>query len=189
MTGIRFHNTFSIGLAMCMLLASCSSPEAQRKERVEQMSKFAASAVKHMYDRNPETVQESMTLLTRDELRRDVCEKLQQQHLLPETDISVLKIKSEAESKNSSNEVVIDSVKPVGDTDKPEVRFQINGKDNLTINKKPAGTKPIDVFATVLLTPQMDGFPRITELTVPGTATKSAEADAVQPKKKRKRRG
>lgn len=160
---------------LALLLGACSSPQAQQKERAEAMSKFVSGAVQHMLDRNPETIQQSMTVLTRDELTEPLVEKLQQQKLLPETDISILKIVDEAKMHHSSNKVQVESVSPLDPATKPEIRFRVTGKDTSEVNGKDAADRPFEFLVTCQLTKEMDGFPRITDLSAAGSTAKSIE--------------
>ncbi len=155
------------------------------------MGKFVSTAVQHMLDRNPETMQESMTTLAHDEFEESLFEKLQGKNMLPETDISILKIVTEQKKKNATNKVVVDQVKPIDPVAQSSVRFNITGKDINEIGGKPADTKDFQYVVTCKLTKEMDGFPRITDLTTPGepTSNKTAEAETTPaPHKHRKHR-
>src|SRR5262249_53606992 len=86
-------------LLICCI-AACTSPEQQKQHREETMQKFVTGVVEHILDRNPETIQESMNTLSHSEMTEALFEKLQGQSLLPETDISILKIVDESKAKH-----------------------------------------------------------------------------------------
>jgi hypothetical protein len=174
--------TVSIVFFACGFLCSCASPEAQLKERQANMAKFVKGAVRHMLDRNPDTIQDSMNELTRNELTQPLVERLQNERILPETDLSILKIKDDALKNHATNQVVLNEVQPLDPASKPDVRFRVTGKDVAQIDGKPHGEKPFDYIATCRLTDDMDGFPRITELV--GAAPRPAESEARPGKKK-----
>ncbi len=46
------------------VISACSSPQAQEKHREELLGKFVSGAIEHMMDRNPDTIQQSMTIFT-----------------------------------------------------------------------------------------------------------------------------
>jgi hypothetical protein len=172
----------SIGFLACGFLCSCASSEAQMKEREATMSKFVKTAVQHLLDRNPETIQDSMNELTRNEMTQPLVERLQNDKVLPETDLSILKIKDDALKNHATNQIVLDQVQPLDPLSKPDVRFRVVGKDVAQVDGKPNGEKPFDYIATCRLTDDMDGFPRITEFV--GASPKPAESEA-RPVKKR----
>jgi hypothetical protein len=152
------------------------------KEREATMAKFVKGAVQHMLDRNPDTIQESMNELTRNELTQPLVERLQNDKVLPETDLSILKIKDDALKNHATNQVVLDQVQPLDPLTKPDVRFRVVGKDVAQLDGKPNGETPFDYIATCRLTDDMDGFPRITEFR--GASPKPAESEAHSAKKK-----
>jgi len=172
------------------IISACNSPQAQEKNREELLEKFVSGAVEHMMDRNPETIQQSMTILTRDEMTEKLVERLQNQKLIPETDISVLKIVDESKASHSSNTVTVASVTPVSPIMQPEVRFHVVGSTTDQTNGKPGATHPFDFNATCQLTEAMDGFPRLTDLTSAGASAKESETTAAGDAHSRtKRRG
>jgi len=156
----------------------CSSPEQQQRERQQLMEKFVSTAIQHMLDRNPETIQESMTLLTRDEMTQPLVDKLVQQKLLPETDLSVLKLKDEAQENHTSNQVVVNSTAPVDAPTQPEVKFKVAGKEITQKAGAQENTRDFEYFVTCKLTPAMDGFPRITALAPANQPASTAPAEA-----------
>ena len=79
---LRIISPELVALPVTVLIASCSaSPEAQQKAHEQEMEQLITSAVQHMLDRNPDTIQESMNYLSRSEMAADTFEKLQNQHL------------------------------------------------------------------------------------------------------------
>ena len=180
MSGDHKSNKFLFLTALLLIstISACNSPQAQEKHREELLSKFVSGAVEHMMDRNPETIQQSMTILTRDEMTEKLVERLQNQKLLPETDISVLKIVDESKASHKSNTVTIASVTPQSPVMQPEVRFHVLGNTTDQTDGKPGATHPFDFDATCQLTEAMDGFPRLTDLTSAGATAKESEKTA-----------
>jgi len=82
---------------------------------------------------------------------------------LPETDLSILKIKDDALKNHATNQVVARSGATADPLNKPDVPLsrcrQRPGPDLTETN----GETPFDYIATCRLTDDMDGFPRITE--------------------------
>lgn len=176
-----------IALVSALLIASCSaSPEAQMKENEQAMETLITSAVQHMLDRNPATIQESMNYLSRSEMAPNTFEKLQNQHLLPETDLSILKIMQEAKAKHTSNEVVVSTVRPMDPLSKPTVRFKVIGKQIMKQDGKPIGDQVFQFTVTCRLTDPQTGNPQITDL-VSDTPTVTAQADTKVPPRKKHR--
>jgi hypothetical protein len=171
-----------IVLIVSLSVTGCTNAATQERERQETMRKFVTGAIEHMLDRNPDTIQQSMTLLTRDEMTQPLVDKLVQQKLLPETDLSVLKIKDEAQQSHTTNQVVVSSAAPVDSTNQPEIRFKVAGKEISQKGGATTNSRDFEYFVTCKLTPEMAGFPRITAL-APVTemsSTQSAEAETAE---------
>jgi hypothetical protein len=190
----RKHSAFKLWLvaaAALSVLAACTSKEQQLKERENTLTAFATSVVQHMYDRNPQTLRDSMNLLMREQLTEKVVNKLQASKDLPETEIDVLKIIDENQRKKASNKVEVDIVRPLGPIEKDEVQMKVTGKDIAMSDGKPGDDKVISVIVTCQLTPEMSGYPRATDLTVLASAKPAAPSAAKAPagggSKKRRR--
>jgi hypothetical protein len=183
-----FTKSARIALLACSLLAACSSPEEQERKRELAMQTMAGTVIQHLLDRNPETIEASMNVLTRDEMIEPLVSKLQSEKIIPETVLNVRLIMEDAQKNHSSNQIVISNTKPLDDPKQQEVSFQVTGKDVRQLNGKPTGEKPFEYTVTCKLTPAMNGLARVTNLVIPGATTKTAEADAQPSLKKRHRR-
>jgi hypothetical protein len=156
-------------LSASLFLFSCSNPEQIKKERLKTLEAFCTSVAKHIFDKNPQTVMESMTVLTRDELSQPTTDKLQAQGHIPKTSIGILKIQSEQEDAKRTNVVDVTSVKALGPVEKPVIPMQVDGTITNKTEGKPDEAKPF----TLKLTCKFDT---------------SASDEPAKTKKKRKRK-
>jgi hypothetical protein len=171
-------------------LVSCSSPEAEKRKREQLLVQYCTGVAKHVLDKNPITVRESMTHLFREELEDPVIEKLQKEGSLPKTELGVLKIITEAEEKHTTNEVTVTAVKPLGPVEKDIVPFQVTGKVVTKTEGKPDQTKPFSMKIVCKLNEQTGGWPRVLELSGLVTEVKPAPSPVGKepPARKKKRR-
>ncbi len=169
-------------------LVSCSNPEAEKRKREQLLVKFCTGVAKHILDRNPVSVRESMTHLFREELTDPVIEKLQKEGSLPKTELGVLKIITEAEEQHTTNEVNVTGVKAIGDVEKDFVPFQVTGKVVTKTDGKPDQTKPFSMKIVCKLNEQTGGWPQVTELSGLAPQAKPAPPAKEPPAKTKKKR-
>lgn len=183
---LKAARCITIASIVIFCIAACNSPEAEKKQREDQMQKFVTGVVQHMLDRNPETIQESMNTLAHSEMTEAMFEKLQSQSLLPETDISILKIVDESKAKHLSNQVTVDSATPIDPVTNNDVRFKIDGKTTDLKDGKPVKDQHFECIVTCELTPEMSGYPRAIDVVMVSGAPVKATDKKPAPKKKRK---
>lgn len=165
-------------LLIAVSLAACTSKEQQLKDRQTNLEKFVTSLTKNVFDRNPVTIKESMGQLMRLQLSEAARNKLQAAGEIPDTELDVLKIIDENQTKHLSNKVEVDSVQATGPIDKNQIPFKVAGKNIVLLNGQPADSKPFNLTVVCELTPEMGGYPRCIEVVgLPGgkTAGKSSE--------------
>jgi hypothetical protein len=183
-----------ISLLLCILsasifLVSCSNPEQIKKERLKTLQQFSTSVAKHIFDRNPQTVMESMTVLTRDELSQPTTDKLQAQGHIPKTSIGILKIQSEQEDAKRTNVVDVSSAKALGPVEKPVIPMQVDGTITNKTEGKPDESTPFTLKLTCKFDEQTGGLPQAIDATVGSTQpAKAASEEPAKTKKKRKRK-
>lgn len=188
-TGLTLRIGALLLLVLVMIgLVACSSPEAEKKKREQLLVQFCTGVAKHILDRNPETVRESMTHLFREELTDPVIEKLQKEGSLPKTELGVLKIITEAEENHTTNEVTVNGVKALGPVEKDFVPFEVTGQVVTKTEKKPDQSKPFSMKITCKLNEQTGGWPQVTELTGLAPQAKPAPPKKEPPAKKKKKR-
>lgn len=171
-------------------LGACSNPEADKKARLQTMEKFVTTVVKHLYDKNPETVRESMTALFREELTDGVREKLQREKQLPNTELGIVKILTEAEENKTTNVVDVTSVKPIGDVDKVTVPFAVSGQVTTKTEGKPDQVKPFAIHIACRLDKVRGAWPQVVDVTgmVPDEPKKKEAGESKTAKKKKRKR-
>jgi hypothetical protein len=181
-------------LLIAVSLAGCTSKEQALKEREDTLSKFVTSVSTNVFDRNPATIRESMDQLTRLQLNDKARNKLQADGEIPDTELDVLKIIDDNQNKHISNKVEIESVRAIGPMDKNEVPFKVVGKNTALQNGKPSDSKVFSITVVGLLTPEMGGYPKCTDISgLPGrktassNVTKSAVTPAASTKRRRRR--
>ncbi|CAN5145074.1 hypothetical protein BH10CYA1_BH10CYA1_38350 [soil metagenome] len=166
---LKLKSNFIPVLSMALLLvslslASCASKEQQLKDRQDSLEKFVTSLTKNVFDRNPVTIKESMGELMRLQLSEAARNKLQASGQIPDTELDVLKIIDDNQTKHLSNKVDIDSVHPTGPVDKNQIPFKVVGKTVTLLNGQPADSKVFNLTVVCELTPQMGGYPRCTAI-------------------------
>jgi len=149
-------------LLVAVSLASCASKEQQLKDRQDSLEKFVTSLTKNVFDRNPVTIKESMGQLMRLQLSESARNKLQAAGQIPDTELDVLKIIDDNQTKHLSNKVDVDSVHPTGPVEKSTIPFKVVGKTTTLLNGQPADSKVFSLTVICELTPQMGGYPRCT---------------------------
>jgi hypothetical protein len=179
---------FCAALLCSTVISGCSNPEQVKRQREETFRKFCTSVAKHMLDRNPDTIKESMTLLFRDELTEPVIEKLQSQGHLPKTELGILKIVSEQEEQKASNVVTVAAIKPAGPIEKDVVPFVVTGQVTEKSEGKPDRTEPYTLKLSCKLNEQTGGYPQVVDATLVPPAAKPAPPPEPAAKKKKKRR-
>jgi hypothetical protein len=152
-------------LLIAVSLAGCTSKEQALKEREASLEKFVTSLTQNIFDRNPQTIKESMGELMRLQLSEKARDKLQAAGEIPDTELDVLKIIDENQNNHHSNKVQVDLVRPLGPVDKNQVPFKVTGKNISLINGKPGDDKVFSITVVCELTPEMGGYPRAVEVT------------------------
>ncbi len=145
-------------------LAGCESPEQQAKERTETMQKMAIQVTKHLLDRNPVTISESTNFLRGQELTDDCIAKLSKLEVIPNAGLDVVKEKSLAEDEKRMNVVEVTSAVPGLPIDKATTPFKIAGKNIIKVEGKPDKVIPFSLTMNLKLTPEMQGYPRVTDV-------------------------
>jgi hypothetical protein len=189
--GMLKHGTsLLLCAAASLLLSSCSNPEQIKRERTETLENFSAQVAKQLFDRNPQTVKESMIALTRDELTQPTVDKLQAQGYIPKTDIGILKIESEQEDAKATNVVNVDSSKVQGPAEKPIVPTQVKGTIVNKAEGKPDQTVPFELNLTCKFDSETGAIPQVIDAVVGSASPKKtvSEEPAKSTKKKRKRK-
>jgi len=179
----------SLCLAACafLLLSACTSKEQALKDKQATLEKFASSVAHDLLDRNPETVRVSTMRLMREELHESAADKLQSQKLMPDTEISILKIVQLAQKNHTTNEVKIEKVTAMAPIEKPLVPMKVTGTVVNMVDGKPSGETPFSMTVVCRLTPEMSNYPQVMDVSGLGdrkVAEKQPEANG----KKRKHR-
>lgn len=172
---------------ICVLLLACSSPEQKRAQRQKTLEKLSTSVAKHLFDRNPDTVRESINRLHREELSEAAFEKLQAGGYLPRTELGILKITTEAEESHQTNVVQVKTVKASGDIDNDLVPMQVDGIVTTKTQGKADISKPFQITVSCLWNAKTSDYPQVTDVTV-GNIPKPAAVAKVSSKKKKRRR-
>jgi hypothetical protein len=176
-------------LAASLLFTSCSNPEQIKKERQKTLEQFSTIVAKQIFDRNPETVKESMIALTRDELSQETTDKLQAQGYLPKTDIGILKIQAEQEDAKRTNVVNVTSVKALGPVDKSPIPMQVQGNIVNKTEGKPDETVPFSLKLSCKFDEQTGGLPQVVDASIGSDEVKKpSPAEPAKTKKKRRRK-
>jgi hypothetical protein len=180
-------------LAASMMLSACGlSPEALKKARSEKLELFAKTVTQHLLDKNPETLKSSITTFMRDEVNDSERDKLQELKIIPDSPISVERIEQENQAAGRSNTVTISSVTATTPVEKDYVHFHVVGIENSMLKGKVTGSQAFAYDLTVLLNPEMSGYPRLTDLKgfVPPatTADSGAPSNSAKGAKKIKRK-
>jgi len=180
---------FLLASLLVFALAGCKSPEQVKKERLDVLEKFTVGVAKHILDRNPETVKESITHLQREELSEQVFEKLQSDGHLPKTELGELKIIEDAQEQHTTNTVDVSAVKPLGPVEKDIVPLQVSGQVTEKTEGKPDTVKPFTFNVTCKLNEETGGWPQVVEISaLEPPKPKPPAAKEVKQKGKKKRR-
>jgi hypothetical protein len=147
-----------------ILLFGCTSAEQQRKDREVLLENFVSKVALHLLDRNPSTMEQSVRLLMKEELSEQTCSRLQDQHLIPESPLDIMKVVYAAQKTHQTNVVKVESVKATGPIEKDIVPFRVSGKDITKTPGKPDQTKGFAFNIAVKLTDEMSGYPKVVDV-------------------------
>jgi hypothetical protein len=181
-----------VGLVItAALLGGCASHSAA--DRKATLEKFCASVTQHIFDRNPQTISESLNTLLHEELSDPARQKLEDTHVIPDSPITVLKDKADWTAANKSNRVDVGIVRALTPIEQKDVTFRISGKDWDLVNGKQTDFHAFQFDMVVELTPDMDGMARVLDVqglgaTAAGTPKNGDSSAAKAPAGKRKRR-
>ncbi len=145
-------------------LSGCESPEQQAKDRMETMKKMAIEATKHLLDRDPSTISESDNTMRMQELTEDAVAKLSKQNVIPNAGLDLVKEKTLAQDEHRKNVVEVTSAEPGLPIDKSTTPFKVSGKNIIKVEGKPDKVIPFSLTMNVKLTPEMQGYPRVTDV-------------------------
>jgi hypothetical protein len=173
-------------VAITVTISGCSK-EQQLKQREQKLSDFATSVAQHILDRNPETIKESLTVLMHEQLDLKLLEKLEGTKVIPDSPITLMRETEQWKTDHRSNKIQV-SVQPMTPVDKDQVTYKITGTDSTLIDGRKIDDRPIDFSIVCMLTPDMDGFPRVVDLTGLEKTKDGTAASATTPTKKRRRR-
>lgn len=167
------------------------SPEAKKKAREESLQKFARDVTKHLLDRNPDTLRESVNALMHTEVHTSALEKLQARKILPDSNIDVLRAISDAEYTKRTNEIEILSVRNITPLENDPVKIRVTGKEIFKVAGKQSEMRPFSLELTCRLTAGMDNLPTLIEVggMSASTAFSAPPVSAPSKKKSRSRRG
>jgi hypothetical protein len=181
---VRGALTFA-AVAITVTTSGCSK-EQQLKQREQKLADFATSVAQHILDRNPETIKESLTVLMHEQLDLKLLEKLEGTKVIPDSPITLMRETEQWKTDHRSNKIQV-SVQPMTPVDKDQVTYKITGTDSTLIDGKKIDDRPIDFSIVCMLTPDMDGFPRVVDLTGLEKTKDGTAASATIPTKKRRR--
>jgi hypothetical protein len=134
----------------------------------------------------------SITTFMRDEVNDTERDKLQELKIIPDSPISVERIEQENQAAGRSNSISITSVKALTPVDQDSVKFQVVGSEVSKLKDKVVDTRPFSYELTVLLNPEMSGYPRLTDLkgfAVPAATADSGNQGGKGNKRSRRKRG
>ncbi len=146
------------------LLSGCESPEQQAKERMDTMKQMSITVTKHLLDRDPVTIGESTNFLRGQELSEDCIGKLSKLKVIPNAGLDVVKEKSLAEDEHRKNVVEVTTSTPMVPIDKSTTPFKVSGKNIIKVEGKPDKVIPFSLTMNLKLTPEMQGYPRVTDV-------------------------
>ena len=187
----RLPRTFCVSAIVVTLLAGCSqNSAANRKQTLE---KFCVSVTQHIFDRNPNTISESLSTLMHEELSDAARQKLEDTKVIPDSPITVLREKADWTAGHKSNRVDVGIVRATTPIEAKDVTFRISGKDWDLVDGKQTDFHPFQFDLTCELTPEMDGLARVLEIQGLGkgspaaaAAKNDASSKATSPKRKRR---
>jgi hypothetical protein len=175
-------------IALVSSISGCAvSPEAKKKAREETLDKFSKEVTKHLLDRNPATLQESVNQLMHGEVHTSALEKLQARKILPDSTIDVLKAIDDAQIAHLSNEVQILNVRALTPLEKDAVTFKVTGKEITKVSGKQKDVRPFSLELTCRLTPEMDNMPTLIDVGGMNATTAFSGSGSTPPSPKNKR--
>ncbi|MFA6210586.1 MAG: hypothetical protein WC714_14245 [Candidatus Obscuribacterales bacterium] len=152
-------------IALGSSISGCAvSPEAKKKAREETLEKFSREVTKHLLDRNPDTLKESVNQLMHGEVHTSALEKLQSRKILPDSTIDVLKAIDDAQIAHLSNEVQILNVRALTPLEKDQVTFRVTGKEIFKVSGKQKDMRPFSLELICRLTSEMDNMPTLIDV-------------------------
>ncbi len=152
-------------IALASSISGCAvSPEAKKKAREETLEKFSREVTKHLLDRNPDTLKESVNQLMHGEVHTSALEKLQSRKILPDSTIDVLKAIDDAQIAHLSNEVQILNVRALTPLEKDQVTFRVTGKEIFKVSGKQKDMRPFSLELICRLTSEMDNMPTLIDV-------------------------
>ncbi|MDR3616708.1 MAG: hypothetical protein P4L53_24315 [Candidatus Obscuribacterales bacterium] len=175
-----------VAVAITVTTSGCSK-EQQLKQREQKLADFATSVAQHILDRNPETIKESLTVLMHEQLDLKLLEKLEGTKVIPDSPITLMRETEQWKTDHRSNKIQV-SVQPLTPVDKDQVTYKITGTDSTLVDGKKVDDRPIDFSIVCMLTSDMDGFPRVVDLTGLDKGKSASSTSASAPTKKRRRR-
>jgi hypothetical protein len=161
---LYLQSTLALIVAGCCLTSCALTPEQKKQQRTEVLTKYCTSVTKHLLDRDPTTIQESVNLLLHQEVSSSARDKLQAQKVLPDSTIDVLRDISDAEVLHRTNSIEVTAVKAITPVDKDTVTFQVTGKETVKVSGKVSEVRPFSMQVTCLLTNDMDIYPLLKDL-------------------------
>ncbi len=136
----RLPKALCSSVAIVLLLTGCSqNSPANRKAQLE---KFCVSVTQHIFDRNPNTISESLSTLMHEELSDTARQKLEDTKVIPDSPITVLREKAEWTKANRSNRVDVGIVRNLTPIENKDVTFRVSGKDWDLVNGKQTDFHP-----------------------------------------------
>jgi hypothetical protein len=175
-----------VAVAITVTTSGCSK-EQQLKQREQKLADFATSVAQHILDRNPETIKESLTVLMHEQLDLKLLEKLEGTKVIPDSPITLMRETEQWTTDHRSNKIQV-SVQPLTPIDKDQVTYKITGTDSTLVDGKKVDDRPIDFSIVCMLTSDMDGFPRVVDLTGLDKSKSASATSASAPTKKRRHR-
>jgi hypothetical protein len=175
-----------VAVAISVTTSGCSK-EQQLKQREQKLAEFATSVAQHILDRNPETRQESISIFMHQEVDSNLITKLENTNVLPDSPITLLREKEQWKTDHRTNKVQV-AVQPTTPVDKDQVTYKVTGTDSILVDGKKVVDRPIDFSIVCMLTPDMDGYPRVVGIDGLDKTKAAAQTSAATQTKKRRRR-
>jgi hypothetical protein len=178
-----------LALTLPLALLSGCSKEQELDKRKQTLVQFCTQVTQHLLDRNPDTIQESLSQLMHEELTDKAREKLENTKVIPDSPITVMREKAESTQAHKSNQVEVKIVRALTPVEKDQVTYKITGTETTLVDGKKADDHTFSFTMICELTPDMGGYPRVVD--VDGLAAKTAAAATTTPapaSKKRKHR-
>lgn len=144
-------------------LTGCSKVDEMEKRKTL-LNDFCTKVAQHLFDHNPETMEGSLNMLLHEELTDKVREKLEDIKVLPDSPITILKEKEEAQKSHLSNKIDVIIVKPLTAVSKNPVAYKVGGKETILFNGKPKNEQMFSFTMVCDLTPEMGDYPRVVDI-------------------------